>query len=212
MRSRCDVFGFRTDAPTCRRRRSITPRHCGRHDGAPTGRHGRRDGEVRSASRPWRLIERYRVDCATFVPTHFVRMLKLPPEVRGAYDVSSLRSAVHAAAPARSRSSRQMIDWWGPVLNEYYAGTEGNRHVLHRLGTSGWRTRFGGQRGVRRAAYLRRARRALPPRTEGVVYFAGGGRSRLSQRPGEDGGGLQPARLVARSATSAGSTRTATST
>jgi long-chain acyl-CoA synthetase len=72
------------------------------------------------------LVERHRVTFGQFVPTMFVRMLKLPEEVRDRYDVSSLQVAVHAAAPCPVTVKRQMIDWWGPVLHEYYAGTEGN--------------------------------------------------------------------------------------
>ena len=73
-----------------------------------------------------RLIEEHRVTFGQFVPTMFVRMLKLDPEVRERYDLGSLRVAVHAAAPCPVPVKRAMIDWWGPVLHEYYAGTEGN--------------------------------------------------------------------------------------
>ncbi|WP_304169976.1 AMP-binding protein, partial [Phenylobacterium aquaticum] len=73
-----------------------------------------------------RLIEKYKISCGQFVPTHFVRMLKLPPEVRARYDMSSMVSAVHAAAPCPVPVKEQMIAWWGPVIHEYYAGTEGN--------------------------------------------------------------------------------------
>ncbi|HEY6427039.1 MAG TPA: acyl-CoA synthetase [Acidimicrobiales bacterium] len=71
------------------------------------------------------LIERYKVTLAQFVPTMFVRMLKLPDEVRAGYDVSSLRSVVHAAAPCAPEVKRRMIEWWGPIIHEYYSGTEG---------------------------------------------------------------------------------------
>ena len=71
-------------------------------------------------------IERYRITDGQFVPTHFVRMLKLPEEARAKYDVSSLKCAIHAAAPCPVPIKRAMIEWWGPVLYEYYAGTEGN--------------------------------------------------------------------------------------
>ena len=71
-------------------------------------------------------IEKYRITDGQFVPTHFVRMLKLAPEVRAKYDVSTLRCAIHAAAPCPVPIKRAMIEWWGPVLYEYYAGTEGN--------------------------------------------------------------------------------------
>src|SRR5439155_15377943 len=62
---------------------------------------------------------------AQFVPTMFVRMLKLPEETRAGYDLSSLRAAVHAAAPCPVEIKRQMIEWWGPRIFEYYSATEG---------------------------------------------------------------------------------------
>ncbi|MET9024532.1 acyl-CoA synthetase [Nocardia sp. NPDC004168] len=71
-------------------------------------------------------IERYRVTHSQWVPTMFVRMLKLDEAVRARYDVSSLRVAVHAAAPCPVDVKRAMIDWWGPILHEYYASTEAN--------------------------------------------------------------------------------------
>ena len=71
-------------------------------------------------------IEKYKITDSQFVPTHFVRMLKLPEETRRKYDVSSLKCAIHAAAPCPVPVKRAMIEWWGPVLYEYYAGTEGN--------------------------------------------------------------------------------------
>lgn len=73
-----------------------------------------------------RLIEKYKVTHSQLVPTMFVRMLKLPEEVRKKYDVSSLQVAIHAAAPCPEKVKHQMMDWWGPILYEYYAGTEGN--------------------------------------------------------------------------------------
>jgi long-chain acyl-CoA synthetase len=73
-----------------------------------------------------RAIESYRVTHSQWVPTMFVRMLKLDEAVRTRYDVSSLESAVHAAAPCPIAIKEQMMAWWGPVVHEYYAGTEGN--------------------------------------------------------------------------------------
>jgi fatty-acyl-CoA synthase len=69
-------------------------------------------------------IEKHRVTHSQWVPTMFVRMLKLPEEVRRKYDLSSHRIAVHAAAPCPVDVKRQMIEWWGKILLEYYAGTE----------------------------------------------------------------------------------------
>jgi len=71
-----------------------------------------------------RLIERHRISVATWVPTHFVRLLKLPDECRNAYDTRSLRAVIHAAAPCPVEIKRRMIDWWGPIVHEYYSGTE----------------------------------------------------------------------------------------
>ena len=69
--------------------------------------------------------EKYKVTDSQWVPTHFVRMLKLDPEVRTRYDLSSHQRALHAAAPCPVPIKREMIEWWGPIINEYYAGSEG---------------------------------------------------------------------------------------
>jgi acyl-CoA synthetase (AMP-forming)/AMP-acid ligase II len=71
-------------------------------------------------------IEAHRVTQAQFVPTHFVRMLKLDDDERARHDLSSLQTAVHAAAPCPVEVKRAMLDWWGPIVHEYYAGSEGN--------------------------------------------------------------------------------------
>ncbi|MFW2828588.1 AMP-binding protein [Sphingomonas sp. ID0503] len=70
-------------------------------------------------------IERYGVNASQWVPTHFVRLLKLPSEVKERYNVSSMKVALHAGAPCSIDVKRAMLDWWGPVLYEYYGGTEG---------------------------------------------------------------------------------------
>ena len=72
-----------------------------------------------------RLVERYRVTHTQLVPTMFSRMLKLPDEERTRFDLSSLEVAVHAAAPCPVQVKEQMIDWWGPIIHEYYGATEG---------------------------------------------------------------------------------------
>jgi long-chain acyl-CoA synthetase len=71
------------------------------------------------------LVERYRVTHSQLVPTMFSRMLKLPDAVRGRYDVSSLEVAIHAAAPCPVQIKDAMIEWWGPIILEYYGATEG---------------------------------------------------------------------------------------
>ena len=71
-----------------------------------------------------RAIEDHRITHSQWVPTMFVRMLKLPEEERLRYDVSSMRVAIHAAAPCPEEIKRAMIDWWGPIIVEYYSSTE----------------------------------------------------------------------------------------
>ena len=72
-----------------------------------------------------RLIERHRVTHSHMVPTQFHRLLALPDDVRARYDVSSLRTMIHGAAPCPIEVKRRMLEWWGPVVIEYYAATEG---------------------------------------------------------------------------------------
>ncbi len=120
-----------------------------------------------------RLIEKYKVDVGQFVPTHFVRMLKLPPETRARYDVSSLRSAVHAAAPCPIPVKEQMLEWWGPVIHEYYAGSEGNGFCY--IGPQDWLTHKGsvGKAVIGELHIVGEDGEEVPPRTEGTVYFGG---------------------------------------
>ena len=72
------------------------------------------------------LIEKYKVTHSQWVPTMFVKMLKMPEEDRRGHDLSSHKCAIHAAAPCPVPVKQQMIKWWGPIINEYYAGSEGN--------------------------------------------------------------------------------------
>jgi long-chain acyl-CoA synthetase len=76
------------------------------------------------------LVERHRVTSSHMVPTQFRRLLALPEPVRARYDVSSLRCMIHAAAPCPPEVKRRMLDWWGPVVTEYYAATEGGGSVI----------------------------------------------------------------------------------
>ena len=119
-------------------------------------------------------IERYRCNAGQFVPTHFVRMLKLPEDVRTKYDVSSMKVAIHAAAPCPVPVKRAMIDWWGPVIDEYYAGTEGNGFTA--IKAADWLAHPGSVGKAIGEAKLHIADEAgneLPPRTEGGVWFEG---------------------------------------
>jgi long-chain acyl-CoA synthetase len=121
------------------------------------------------------LIEQYRVTHTQVVPTMFVRMLKLPDDIRARHDLSSLKVAIHAAAPCPVEVKRRMIDWWGETIYEYYASTEGTgfcavspQEWLKKPGTVG-RSLLGEVR------ILDEEDNVLPPGREGRIYFAGGG-------------------------------------
>ena len=123
-----------------------------------------------------RIIESYRVSHGFFVPTMFVRLLRLASETRVAYDVSSLRYVVHAGAPCPVVVKQHMIEWWGPVIEEYYAATEG--HGMTWIGSRDWLKRPG---SVGRAIWGRlhivdETGNDLPPGELGTVYFSGTGR------------------------------------
>ncbi|MEZ5216567.1 MAG: AMP-binding protein [Ilumatobacteraceae bacterium] len=75
------------------------------------------------------LVSEYQVTHSQVVPTMFIRMLKLPEATRQAADMSSLTCVIHAAAPCPKQVKKEIIEWWGPVVHEYYAGTEGNGFV-----------------------------------------------------------------------------------
>ena len=87
-------------------------------------RDGHRHGTVRRGALP-AARRAHRVTHTQLVPTMFSRMLKLPEDARRAYDLSSLEVAIHAAAPCPVPVKRAMIDWWGPIILEYYGATEG---------------------------------------------------------------------------------------
>ncbi|HEX3545692.1 MAG TPA: acyl-CoA synthetase [Mycobacterium sp.] len=120
-----------------------------------------------------RLIQTHRVTHAQFVPTMFVRMLKLPEAVRSSYDVSSLRCVMHAAAPCPVDVKHQMMKWFGPIIHEYYGGTEGFAGTI--IGPEEWLAHPGsvgkpfspvhvvGDDGVE-----------LPVGESGQLYFEGG--------------------------------------
>ncbi|MST32857.1 AMP-binding protein [Acidimicrobiaceae bacterium USS-CC1] len=120
------------------------------------------------------LLGRHGVTMTQVVPTMFVRMLKLPPEVRAAADVSSLRCAVHAAAPCPVAVKQQMIDWWGPIVWEYYAGTEGNGLVL--CDSPQWLAHPGtvGRPLIGEVHVVGEDGAEVPAGTVGTVYFGGG--------------------------------------
>ena len=104
-----------------------------------------------------RLVERYRVTHSQLVPTMFSRMLKLPDEVRRRYDLASLETAIHAAAPCPVQVKRQMIDWWGPIIRRVLRKHRGDRPHRAATAPSGWRIQGTvGRSVVRRAAHPRR--------------------------------------------------------
>jgi fatty-acyl-CoA synthase len=119
-------------------------------------------------------IERYQINASQWVPTHFVRMLKLGEAAKHKHDLSSLKIAIHAAAPCPIPVKQAMIDWWGPVLFEYYAGSEGNGMTA--IDSANWLTHKG---SVGKAAYgvlhiCNEAGEEVPVGAEGLVYFEGG--------------------------------------
>ncbi len=135
------------------------------------------------AERALKFIERYRVTHSQWVPTMFVRMLKLPEEVRTKYDVSSLKCAIHAAAPCPIPVKEQMIDWWGPVLFEYYAGTEGNGFV--QLNSQEWLAHKGSVgRALNCTVHICDDEgKELPVGEPGTIYFGGGGKFEYHKDP-----------------------------
>ncbi|HWC36502.1 MAG TPA: acyl-CoA synthetase [Mycobacteriales bacterium] len=120
-----------------------------------------------------RLIERHRVTHAQFVPTMFVRMLKLPPEVRARYDVSSLVCVLHAAAPCPVDVKQAMFDWFGPIIHEYYGGTEGFAGTM--IGPEDWLAHPGSVGlPLTRVHVLGEDGEELPPGQTGELFFEGG--------------------------------------
>jgi acyl-CoA synthetase (AMP-forming)/AMP-acid ligase II len=119
-------------------------------------------------------IEAYRVTHSQWVPTHFIRMLKLPAAVRARFDLSSLRYAVHAAAPCPVPVKEQMIEWWGQVLHEYYSGTEAICFTY--VNSADWLTHKGtvGRSLTGEPHVLDGNGDELPAEHVGTLYFSGG--------------------------------------
>ncbi len=119
-------------------------------------------------------IARYRVTHGQFVPAMFTRMLKLPEKVRNSYDLSSLRRVMHAAAPCPVEIKKQMIDWWGPIIDEYYASSEAIGSTL--ITAEEWLAHPGsvGKPMACEIHILDENGNELPPGQPGEIYFAGG--------------------------------------
>jgi fatty-acyl-CoA synthase len=116
------------------------------------------------------LIERHRITHSQWVPTMFVRMLKLPDAERTKWDLSSHRCAIHAAAPCPVEVKRQMIEWWGPIIEEYYGSSEGTG--MAQISSREWLERPG---SVGRAVYepfhiCNEDGDELPPGETGLIY------------------------------------------
>ena len=117
------------------------------------------------------LVERYRATHTMLVPTMFSRMLKLPEETRPRYDLSSLETAIHGAAPCPPQIKEQMIEWWGPIIYEYYSATEGLCLVF--CNSDEWLAHRGtvGRVIVGDVHVLDAKMRPLPVGTPGTLWF-----------------------------------------
>ncbi|QXQ04920.1 acyl-CoA synthetase [Sphingosinicellaceae bacterium] len=120
------------------------------------------------------LVEKYHVTHSQLVPTMFVRMLKLPPEVRAKYDISSLKVAIHAAAPCPVDVKQAMLDWWGDTIFEYYSATESAGFTA--ISPQEWRTHPGsvGKSILGEIRVLGDDDEPLGPNQTGRIFFAGG--------------------------------------
>jgi acyl-CoA synthetase (AMP-forming)/AMP-acid ligase II len=121
-----------------------------------------------------RLIERYRITHVQMVPTMFIRLLKLPEAVRGAYDLSSLEAVVHSAAPCPVAIKEAMIEWLGPIVYEYYGATES--YGFTRCNSQEWLTHKGtvGRAVLGTIHILDDSGNSLSPGEIGNIWFSGG--------------------------------------
>ncbi|MCW2518984.1 MAG: acyl-CoA synthetase (AMP-forming)/AMP-acid ligase [Mycobacterium sp.] len=119
-------------------------------------------------------IQKHRITHGQFVPVMFTRMLKLPESVRTSYDVSSLERVMHAAAPCPVEIKKQMIEWWGPIVDEYYASSEAIGSTL--ITAEDWLTHPGsvGKSMMSALHILDEDGNELPAGEAGEIYFEGG--------------------------------------
>ena len=129
------------------------------------------------------LIQDHKISHCQWVPIMFIRMLKLPAEVRQAYDVSSIKVAIHAAAPCPVEIKQQMIDWWGEVIFEYYAGSEGSGMTI--IDSASWLTHRGsvGPAIVGEIHICDDEGNEVTPGEVGTVYFANGPKFEYHDEP-----------------------------
>jgi len=120
------------------------------------------------------LHQQHQITHSQWVPTMFVRMLKLPEATRLSFDLSTMKRAIHAAAPCPVDVKLQMIKWWGPVIDEYYAGTENNGFCS--ITTAEWLQHQGsvGQAALGVAHICDEAGFELEVGATGLVYFSEG--------------------------------------
>lgn len=138
-----------------------------------------------SAEAALAAIERHAVTMVQFVPTHFIRMLKLPEDVRGRYALSSLKAVVHAAAPCPVPVKRQMMDWFGPIIYEYYSGSEGNGSTF--ISPTEWLAHPGsvGRPLISQVHICDDNGDEVPAKTEGAIFFSGGPTFEYHNDPGK---------------------------
>jgi long-chain acyl-CoA synthetase len=129
------------------------------------------------------LIEKYNVTHSQWVPTMFIRMLKLPEDERTRYNLSSHRIAIHSAAPIPIEIKEKMIAWWGPILFEYYTGSEMNG--ITAIASKDWLKHKGsvGKALIGNIKILDDDLKELPANEVGTIYFAGGQRFEYHNDP-----------------------------
>jgi acyl-CoA synthetase (AMP-forming)/AMP-acid ligase II len=137
-------------------------------------------------------VQKYKVTHTQMVPTMFVKLLKLPEAVRTSYDTSSLKFVVHAAAPCPIPVKQQMIEWWGPIIDEYYAGSEGNGMTW--VKSPDWLEHKG---SVGRAVYgeihiCDENGDEVPVGEEGQIYFGGTAPPNYHNDPEKNASALNP--------------------
>jgi len=126
-----------------------------------------------SAENVLELIDRYAVTIAQFVPTHFTRLLALPAEMRDSTNLSTLKAVFHAGAPCPIDVKRRMIEWWGPIISEYYASSEGVGFTW--ITAKEWLARPGsvGRQVFGSLIVVDEDGKPLPPGVDGQIWAAG---------------------------------------
>ena len=121
-----------------------------------------------------KLIEKYKITHSQWVPTMFSRLLKIPKKYRTEFDLSSHKIAIHAASPCPIPIKEAMINWWGPILFEYYSGTEGNGQTA--INSSEWLNHKGsvGKSILGKVHIMDNHNNELPPEEIGQIFFSGG--------------------------------------